>query len=82
MEQQNKNLSYNMYGEPLNPDIINISENVKIKIYKDKEYYEIMEMEGSVSRGKMSPLNFVPDKEIDELLYKYEDSNQILQDED
>ena len=30
MEHQNKNLSY-VYGEPLSPDIINISENAKIK---------------------------------------------------
>ena len=57
MEHQNKNLSCNVYSEPLNPDIINISENAKIKM---KEYYEIMEMEGRVSRGKMSPLNVIP----------------------
>ena len=25
-----------------------------------KEYYEIMEMEGRVSRGKISPLNVMP----------------------
>ena len=79
MEHQNKNLSYNMYGEPLSPDITNISENAKIKM---KDYYEIMEMEGRVSRGKMSPLNVMPDKEIDELLYEYEESNQFLEDED
>ena len=47
-----------------------------------KEYYEIMEMEGRDSRGKISPLNVMPDKEIDELLYEYEESNQFLQDED
>ena len=47
-----------MYGEPLSPDIINISENAKIKM---KEYYEIMETEGTVSRGKMSSLNVMPD---------------------
>ena len=58
IEHQNKNLSYNMYGEPLSPDIINISENAKIKM---KEYYEIMETEGTVSRGKMSSLNVMPD---------------------
>ena len=68
-----------MYDKPLRPDIINISENAKTKM---KKYYEIMEMEGRVSRGKMSPLNVMPDKEIDELLYKYEESNQFLQDED
>ena len=79
MEHQNKNLYYNIYGESLNPDIINISENAKIKM---KEYYQIMEMEGRVSRDKMSPLNVMPDKEIDKLLYKYEESNQFLQDED
>ena len=58
IEHQNKNLSYNMYGEPLSPDIINISENAKIKM---KEYYEIMETEGRVNRGKMSSLNVMPD---------------------
>ena len=68
-----------MYGEPLSPDIINISENAKIKM---KEYYEMMKMECRVSRGKISPLNVMPDKEIDELLYEYEESNQFLQDED
>ena len=57
MEHQNENLSYNIYGEPLSPDIINISENAKIKM---KEYYKIMEMEGRVSRGKISPLNVMP----------------------
>ena len=75
MEHQIENLSYNMYGEPLSPDIISISENAKIKM---KEYYKIMEMEGRVSRGKISPLNVMPDKEIDELLYEYEESNQFL----
>ena len=30
----------------------------------------------------MSPLNVGPDKEIDELLYEYEKSNQFLQYED
>ena len=79
MEHQNENLSYNMYGEPLSPDIISISENAKIKM---KEYYKIMEMEGRVSRGKISPLNVMPDKEIDKLFYNYEESNQFLQDED
>ena len=64
MEHQNKSLSYNMYSEPLSLDIINISENAKIKM---KEYYEIMEMEGRVSRGKISPLNVMPDKKIDKL---------------
>ena len=54
MEHQNENLSYNIYGEPLSPDIINILENAKVKM---KEYYKIMEMEGRVSRGKISPLN-------------------------
>ena len=58
IEHQNKNLSYNMYGEPLSPDVINISENAKIKM---KEYYEIMETEGTVSKGKMSSLNVMPD---------------------
>ena len=58
IEHQNKNLSYNMYGEPLSPDIINISENAKIKM---KEYYEIMETEGRVNRGKLSSLNVMPD---------------------
>ena len=46
MEHQNKNLSYNMYGEPLSPDIINISKNAKIKM---KEYYEITKTKGRVS---------------------------------
>ena len=54
MEHQNENLSYDIYGEPLSPDVINILENAKIKM---KEYYKIMEMEGRVSRGKISPLN-------------------------
>ena len=57
MEHQNENLSYNIYGEPLSPDIINILENAKVKM---KEYYKIMEMEGRVSRGKISPLNVMP----------------------
>ena len=39
-------------------------------------------MEGRVSRGNMSPLNVMPDKEIDELLHEYEESNQFLKDED
>ena len=64
-----------MYGEPLNPDIINISENAKIKM---KEYYKIMETEGRVSRGKMLSLNVIPGKEIDKLLYKHEESNQFF----
>ena len=64
-----------MYGEPLNPDIINISENAKIKM---KEYYKIMETEGRVSRGKMLSLNVMPGKEIDKLLYKDEESNQFF----
>ena len=38
-----------MYGEPLSPDIINISENSKIKM---KQYYEIMEMKGRVKEVK------------------------------
>ena len=46
MEHQNKNLSYNMYGELLSPDIINISKNAKIKM---KEYYEIIKTKGRVS---------------------------------
>ena len=46
---QNKNHSYDMYGEPLSPDIINISENSKIKM---KQYYEIMEMKGRVIEVK------------------------------
>ena len=46
MEHQNKNLSYNMYGEPLSPEIINISKNAKIKM---KEYYEIIKTKGRVS---------------------------------
>ena len=54
MEHQNENLSYDIYGEPLSPDVINILENAKIKM---KEYYKIMEMEGRVSRGKISSLN-------------------------
>ena len=57
MEHQNENLSYDIYGEPLSPDVINILENAKIKM---KEYYKIMEMEGRVSRGKISPLNVMP----------------------
>ena len=65
--------------KPLNPDIINISENAKIKM---KEYYKIMETEGRVSRGKLLSLNVMPGKEIDKLLYKHEESNQFLQDED
>ena len=47
-----------------------------------KEYYAIMETEVRVSRGKMFSLNVMPDKEIEELLYKYEESNQFLQDKD
>ena len=31
MEHQNKNPTYNMYGEPLIPDIFNILENVKLQ---------------------------------------------------
>ena len=46
MKHQNKNLSYNMYGEPLSPDIINISKNAKIEM---KEYYEIIKTKGRVS---------------------------------
>ena len=68
-----------MYSEPLSPDITNISENARIKM---KDHYKIMEMEGRVSRGKMSPLNVMLDKEIDKLLYEYEESNQFIEDED
>ena len=42
-----------------------------------KEYYQIMETEGRVTGCKMSPLNVMPEmcKEIDELLYQYQKSN-------
>ena len=39
LEHQGKNLAYNMYGEPLSVDVINISGNAKEKILS---YFKIM----------------------------------------
>ena len=69
LEHQGKNLAYNMYCEPLNADVINISENAKEKMLS---YFKIMQEEGSVARGRISSLQVLPTEELDELLFEFE----------
>ena len=69
LEHQGKNLVYNMYGEPLNTDVINISQNAKEKMLS---YFRIMQEEGSVARGRTSCLQVFPTEEVDELLFEFE----------
>ena len=69
LEHQGKNLAYNMYGEPLSVDVINISGNAKEKILS---YFKIMQEGGSVARERISSLRVLPTEELDELLFEFE----------
>ena len=45
-----RNVAYNMYGEPLHPDVINISENAREKRI---QYFNLWQENGVVSRGEI-----------------------------
>ena len=66
-----RSLAYNMYGEPLHPDVISIIENAREKRI---QYFNLWWENGVVSRGDILFLR-VSDCEMHDLLFQYEDEN-------
>ena len=67
LKHNGKSNAYNMCGEPISSDMINLSENVKERM---NEYFEIMEKDGIVNRGLLAKLNVMPNEDLDDLLYE------------
>ena len=77
LEHQSRNLVYNMYGEPLCADVINISEYTKEKMLS---YFKVMQEEGCAARGIIPSLPVLLTEELDELSFEFEvdERNEII----
>ena len=67
LRHNGKSNAYNMCGQAISSDMINISENVKERM---NEYFEIMEKDSIVNQGLLAKLNFMPNEDLDDLLYE------------